>query len=106
MFTTMLMLNPCILFRTKSGGREEAEGGEEAVPAAQAQLPANRRGAQRQEDHPVQRLHRGDPGARVRPTGGQTVDSAHAQGQGGHTQGAQRVQELRDGSARRQPAFN
>lgn len=35
--------------RAKSGRGEEAEGGEEAIPAAEAQLSTDRRGAEREE---------------------------------------------------------
>ena len=51
-------------------------------------------------DHQIQRLHRGDPLPRVRPTGGQALDTADPQGQGLHQEGAQRLQVQRDGRAR------
>ncbi|KAH8341128.1 hypothetical protein KR067_005649, partial [Drosophila pandora] len=54
------------------------------------------------EDHSVQRLHRGDAGPRLRSPGGQAMDKTDAKGQGRHSQGAERVQVLRDGRPRRQ----
>jgi hypothetical protein len=53
-------------------------------------------------DHQVQRLHRGDAVPRVRPAGGQALDPPHAQGQGQHQEGAQRLQVIRDGRSRRE----
>ena len=53
-------------------------------------------------DHQVQRLHRGDSVPRVRPQGRQALDPPHPQGQGQHQEGAQRLQVLRDGRARRE----
>lgn len=63
---TMIILS----YSANSGGREETEGGEETLPAAKAQFPTHRGRVEGEEDHPVQRLHRGDTGARLRPTGG------------------------------------
>lgn len=85
---------------------EEAEGGEEVVSVAQTQLSADRRGAEGEEDHPIQRLHRGHAGPRLRSAGGQAVDKTDAKGQGRHSQGAERVQVLRNGRPRGQSAFD
>jgi len=102
----LLNLNFPLLCSSITRRGEEAEGGEEVVSVAQTQLSAHCRGAQGEEDHPVQRLHRGHAGPRLRSTGGQAVDKTDAEGQGRHSQGAERVQVLRNGRPRGQSAFD
>jgi len=87
-----------------------------------AEFPADDRGAEGAADHQVQRLRRGDAGRAVRPHGRQAMDAPDAQGQGAfralsahrpvvlfssgsHSQGAQRVQEHRNGGPRGEQAL-